>query len=143
MWPDLYSSLEKGVIEATLIPPIGALAGKLPDVAHNSTMFYGSSPVMGYTINLDAWNKMSKATQDILLEEAAKSADILNEAAFQQYEENVNLFKSMGVDVYLLPNEERELWKQKCQPFVNDQISVAGDFGQKIKDMADQANAEY
>ena len=143
MWPDLYSSLEKGVIEATLIPPIGALAGKLPDVAHNATIFYGSSPIMGYTINLDIWKAMSKSTQNILLEEVNKTADILNEAAFQQYEEHINMLKSAGVDVYALPKEERELWKQKCEPFVDEQISNAGDFGQKIKDMADKANAEY
>lgn len=143
MWPDLYSSLEKGVIEATLIPPIGALAGKLPDVAHNATMFYGSSPVMGYTINLDKWKAMSKATQDIFLEEARKSAEILSEAAFKQYEENINQFKAMGVDVYVLPDAEREQWKEKCQPMVEKQISTGGDFGQKIKDMADHANAKY
>ena len=85
---------------------------------------------------------MSKNTQDILLEEAEKSADILNEAAFQQYQENIDQYKALGVDVYTLPDGEREIWKQKCQPFVDDQIANAGDFGQKVKEMAGQANAE-
>jgi TRAP-type C4-dicarboxylate transport system substrate-binding protein len=143
MFPDLYSSLEKGVIEATLIPPVGALWGKLPDICHHATMFYGSSPVMGYTINLDVWKDMPKKTQNIFLEEAKKSADIMNEFAFQEHEENINQLKASGVEVYILPKAERDRWEEKCQPYINEQLSSVGDFGQQVKEMADKANAKY
>jgi TRAP-type C4-dicarboxylate transport system substrate-binding protein len=143
MWIDLYSNLEKGVIDATLIPTQGALASRLNDVASNVTIFYACSGVMGYTINLDVWKAMPKPTQDILLEEAQQTCKTLNDLAIRMHDEDIAEFEALGIDVYILPKAERDRWVEQFQPSIDEQISGLGEFGQKIKQIANEVNAEF
>ncbi len=143
MFVDLYTNLEKGVIDAVLVPPVAALAAQLPDIASNATFFYASSGAMGYTINLDAWNAMSKDTQDILLEETKQATGVLNEMSIMRYDEDIAKFKAMGMDVYIVPKEERDRWVEKYQPSLDAQLSALGEFGQKVKQIADEANSQF
>jgi TRAP-type C4-dicarboxylate transport system substrate-binding protein len=142
MWVDLYISLEKGVIDAVLVPTAGALAARLSDVASDATIFYACSGVMGYTINLDVWEAMPKHTQDILLEEAQQTGKTLNDMSVRRHDEDIAEFEALGMDIYILPKAERVRWVEKYQPFIDEKISGLGEFGQKIKQIADEVNAE-
>jgi len=57
--------------------------------------------------------------------------------------EAIQLFKKMGIDVYILPKDERARWAQLVQPYINEQLNGLGDFGQQIKAIADKVNAQY
>jgi TRAP-type C4-dicarboxylate transport system substrate-binding protein len=142
MWVDLYTSLEKSVIDAVLVPTAGALAAGLSDVSSDATIFYACSGVMGYTINLDVWEAMPEHIQDILLEETQQTGKTLNEMGIRQHDENIAEFETLGMDVYILPKAERDRWVEKYQPSIDEQISGLGEFGQKIKQIADEVNAE-
>jgi TRAP-type C4-dicarboxylate transport system substrate-binding protein len=141
MWVDLYMSLEKGVIDAVLVPTAGALAARLSDVASEATIFYACSGVMGYTINLDVWEAIPEHTQDMLLEEAQQTGKTLNEMGVRRHDEDIAEFEALGMDVYILPKAERVRWVEKYQPFIDEKISGLGEFGQKIIQIADKANA--
>jgi TRAP-type C4-dicarboxylate transport system substrate-binding protein len=142
MWVDMYSNLEKGVIDATLLPTEGVLQARLTDVVSNATIFYGCSGFMGYTINLDMWESMDNKTQKILTEETIKTCSMLNERSIERHDEDIAQLESLGINVYILPDAERDRWTEKCQPLIDEQISSVGDFGNEIKKMADQANTE-
>jgi TRAP-type C4-dicarboxylate transport system substrate-binding protein len=142
MWIDMYGNLEKGVIDATLLPTEAVLIARLTDVVSNATIFYGCSGFMGYTINLDTWKSMQNKTQKILQEETIKTCGILNERSIKRHDEDIAQLKTLGIDVYVLPEAERGRWVEKCQPLINEQISSVGDFGNEIMKMADEANAE-
>jgi TRAP-type C4-dicarboxylate transport system substrate-binding protein len=142
MWTELYTNLEKGVIDATLQSNHGQIALKITDVAPYNTTFYGTSGQNAYNINLDVWNAMPKNIQDILVEEVKAAAQEGNDMFIKWFDEDPGALKDLGVTVYMLPKAERDRWEEACRPYTEKQLSDVGEFGQKVKQIADQANAE-
>jgi TRAP-type C4-dicarboxylate transport system substrate-binding protein len=142
MWPELYTNLEKGVIDAGMLSTTGMIQLKLTDIAGYVTIFFGATGANGYTINLDIWNAMPKKIQDILLEETKQTAETMNAKFIQLRDEDVETLTSMGMNVYVLPETERARWKDACFDYTEEELSKLGEFGQKIKQIADKVNAE-
>jgi TRAP-type C4-dicarboxylate transport system substrate-binding protein len=91
---------------------------------------------------LDVWNAMPKNIQDILVEEVKVAAQEGNEMFIRYWDENVETLRSLGIEVYVLPEAERDRWREACSPYSEKLLSDVGEFGQKIKQIADKANAE-
>jgi TRAP-type transport system periplasmic protein len=72
---EVYTSLDKGVIEGTTWPVIGALGYRWYEVAK-----FMMRPSFGFTLtpilaNLNTWNRLSEAERKILLDEGRKVED--------------------------------------------------------------------
>jgi TRAP-type C4-dicarboxylate transport system substrate-binding protein len=142
MWTELYTNLEKGVIDAALQSNHGQIALKITDVAPYNTTFFSICGQNAYNINLDVWNAMPKNIQDILVEEVKVAAQEGNDMFIRWSAEDIETFKTLGVTVYMLPKAEQDRWKEACSPYSEKLLSDVGEFGLKIKQIADQANAE-
>jgi TRAP-type C4-dicarboxylate transport system substrate-binding protein len=143
MWTDMYTNLEKGVIDAGLISNQGTLQLGIYDVITQNTTFYGPTGQNAYNINLDVWNAMPQRIQDILLEETRQTAATMNETFIRLFDEDIESLRDKGVDVYVLPNAERERWKETCQPLIEQNLAAAGEFGQQVKQICDEANSQF
>jgi TRAP-type C4-dicarboxylate transport system substrate-binding protein len=144
MWTDMYESLQKKVIDATTQGTHGGLVMGMTDVCKHVTLFFGAALWNGFQINLDIWKKMPKNIQQILQEEAIAVAEFMNKTVETKLgDDDVKAFKENGVDVYILPKEERDRWVEKLAPHRDKQIESLGEFGQKVKKIVDEANARY
>jgi TRAP-type C4-dicarboxylate transport system substrate-binding protein len=144
VWTEAYTNLEKGVIDATTQGTTWMIVGRLTDVAKYATLFYGVPTSHGYTINLDVWNAMPERIQDILLEETKRAAGEYNEVNIQFAEvDHPAQLKALGVDIYTLPKAERDRWKAAVQPYLDEQLAALGEFGQELKQIADEINRQY
>ena len=142
-WTDAYSSLEKGVIDATTQGTTWMVVGKLTDVAKFATFAYMIPTSHGYTVNLDVWNAMPERIQNILTEETQQAAHDFNDVQIQFYEvDHPALLEAAGVEMYHVPDAERNKWKAAVQPFVDEQVAKMGEFGQQILQLADKVNSE-
>ena len=47
------------------------------------------------------------------------------------------------MEVYVLPEAEREKWRQAVKPFSDSLITEMGDFGQELLEAAEKVNAKY
>ena len=140
MWTECYSALEKGVVDAVVTSTQWTIISGLPDVASHVTRFYANPTFNAYTINLDIWNDMSKDTQDILLEEAWRVSDELAVLIIQIDKEDKETLTSLGMEVYDLPEAERAIWKEAVRPYVDETLADLGEFGEKIRQIAEEAN---
>jgi TRAP-type C4-dicarboxylate transport system substrate-binding protein len=143
MWTDLYSALEKGVVDDGIMGLHGVIQLGITDVIDYVTKFYGTSGMNGYTINLDVWNKMPKDIQDALTEEIATTCKEQNELFIQYDTEDIKVLQDKGIEVYILPKAERDKWVPLVMPYTDEQLAAAGDFGAKIKQLAAEANKKY
>jgi TRAP-type C4-dicarboxylate transport system substrate-binding protein len=143
MWTDQYESLQKKVIDATAQTAHGALAMSLMDVCKNITFFWGHGVWNGFTINLDTWKKMPKHIQQILQEEADKAAQWTEQAILKMRDDDMKAFKQKGTNIIVVPKAEREKWVKLLAPVRDREISNAGEFGAKIKKIADEANKKF
>jgi TRAP-type C4-dicarboxylate transport system substrate-binding protein len=142
-FPDAYSSLDKGVVDAGMYATTQMVEYQMWEVADYCVPVYMVPTFIVASINLDVWNDLPKKVQDALLEEHQKMAHDLNALYEVLVTTNPDTLASHGVDIYILPENERERWRQAIQPWVDEQMAAMGDFAKKIQDIADKINEKY
>jgi TRAP-type C4-dicarboxylate transport system substrate-binding protein len=143
MWTDLYTSLQKGVIDGTVNGTHGSIENGLLDVCTDVTYFFGAAGWNGYTINLNVWKKMPPDVQKILLEEADRAADWMHHKMAEYETEDMRTFIKNGKHIHIISKEEREKWHEKLLPYQKKQFDSMGEFGQKVKEIVDDVNSKY
>lgn len=142
-YTESYSLIEKGTVDGVITAPAAMRVFALSDVAKNLTAAYMVPAVHGFSINLDAWNKLPKDIQDIMVEEAEKQSAVIDNWLRGQWEADFGILADAGVDVYFVPADELARWKVACQPVIDDLMEQYGDFGEEIMAIAEEANAKY
>jgi TRAP-type C4-dicarboxylate transport system substrate-binding protein len=142
-YPEFYTSLQKGVVDAVLDVPTFTVIGKIYEVIKYETIFCGIGTSHGIIINLDVWNSMPKNMQDILEEEAKKTGDTINEAMIGQYYANIDELGNLGIEQSFITAAERDRWKAEASSWIEEQEVAMGDIGQEIKQLAGEANQKH
>jgi TRAP-type C4-dicarboxylate transport system substrate-binding protein len=142
-FPDAYSSLAQGVVEAGMYATTQMVEYSMWEVADFCVPVYMVPTFIVAAINLDTWDSLPKDVQDALLEEHQKMAHDLNALYEVLVTTNPDTLASHGVEIYVLPKEERERWRQAIQPWVDEQMAKMGDFADKIQKIADEINEKY
>jgi len=144
MWVDMYEALQKKVIEASGQGTHGGVVTGLPDICKHVTFFLGIAAWNGYLLNLDVWKKMPKHIQNIFVEEVGKAASWMTEVTTTKlFDEDMKVFREKGVSVYLVPKTERDRWADALKSYREQEFSKAGEFGAKVKKLAEEANRKY
>jgi TRAP-type C4-dicarboxylate transport system substrate-binding protein len=142
-YTESYSMLEKGTVDVVITAPAAMVIFKLTDIAPYMTSAYMNPALHGFSINLGAWNKLPKDVQAIMLEEAQKQSDAIDEWMRGEWKKDFATIADAGVEIYYLPQAEIDRWKAACQPLINEQLAILGDFGVQVMAIADEANAKY
>jgi TRAP-type C4-dicarboxylate transport system substrate-binding protein len=142
-FPEAYSLLEKGTVEAAITAPAAMNVFALSDVADYVTKTYMIAVLHGFSINLDAWNKLPGKIQDILQEEVNKISDEIDQWLITEWDADFAKLEAAGCDIYTVPQAEMDRWKAACQPYIDKQLAAYGDFGKKVLDIIDEANKKY
>jgi TRAP-type transport system periplasmic protein len=143
VWTDLYESLQKHVIDASAMTMHGALVVNLMDVCDYMTLFFGHANFNGYMVNQDVWKKMPPGTQKILQEEVDLTCKQMEDIFLKLTDEDLAVLKQKGKKVYALPNVERAKWSALLAPVRDKELASFGDFGQKVRQAADEANKKF
>ncbi len=142
-FPDAYSSLSKGVVEAGMYATTQMVEYNMWEVADYCVPVYMVPTFIVAAINLDTWKSLPKDVQDALLEEHQQMAHDLNALYEVLVTTNPDTLASHGVDIYILPQAERDRWRQAIQPWVDEQMGKMGDFADKVQKIADEINEKY
>jgi len=143
----LYESLQKGVVDGTVIPVSGIYDFNLYEVTRHLTIgdFYVCTFFM--VMNKDAWNKISAKDQEIIngligKRMSEKSGATYDSGGKRGYE----ACNKANMDIYRLPAEELAKWKKALLPlhekWVAD-IEAKGLPGKAIYDAAKKFAEEY
>jgi len=139
---EVYSSLEKGIVDATIQSQGKFVEAKLWEVCPYLTDASLVPAAVATSVNLDVLNKMPKDVQDILIDEGKKLITLSAETTltdFYDYQEQL----AANMEVYYLPKAERERWKETVRPVIDSLLAEMGDFAQRVRQTADEANAKY
>jgi TRAP-type C4-dicarboxylate transport system substrate-binding protein len=143
MWTDLYTSLQKGIIDGTVNGTHGSIENGLMDVCTDISYFFGASGWNGFTINLDLWKRMPADIQQILLEEVDRAVDWIHDKFSQWEVEDLETFKKRGLNIHIISYSEREKWRDKLRSYQEKQLSSMGEFGIEVKKIVDDVNTKY
>ena len=142
-FPEIYSGLDKGTVDASMFATTGMIAFKIQEVASHVTLAYIIPAAVVIDINLDVWNKLPNNVQDLLVEEGLKAQRETNARFVENGKKNPGILAGLGIDVYVLPQAEREKWREAVRPYSEKLIADMGDFGQELLKIAAEINAKY
>ncbi|MEM0487845.1 MAG: TRAP transporter substrate-binding protein DctP [Candidatus Bathyarchaeia archaeon] len=144
MWVDMYEALQRKVIDAAGQGTHGGIVTGLHEICKHVTMFLGVAAWNAYLVNLDVWNRMPKHIQEIFEEEAHKAAVWMTDVtANQLFDMDMKALREKRVEVYFLPQMERERWKRALLSFVEQELQKAGETGQLVRKVADEHNRKH
>jgi len=138
-----YSNLQKGVINAKTSALQYMLIAKLYEVARYCTVFHGLGSLYSININAEIYDAMPHDIRDILDEEMGSLAQELSRYYVTLSYDLADVLEAKGVRYYHLPPAERERWRSLVFPETLATLEKYGDMGERIKNVADEANAKY
>lgn len=141
---EAYSSLQKGVVDATIQSSADfVIPYKLYEVADYITLCNLMLPHTAVTVNLDVWNSLPGDIQDILLEEGLRYGEEKSEDTMKKASSAAELLAEQGMEVFVLDMTERDRWREALRPYIKQTIADIGEFGQKAVQAAEEANSKF
>ena len=137
--PELYQSLQKGVVEGALYPMEVNKGWKMGEVTDHTTASFSIAYTSAFFVvmNLDKWNSISpenqKVIQEINAEWIPKHGDAWDSSDMEGYQYSL----SLGHDVIGLEPKEAERWKKAVAPVIDEyvaEMNQKGFNGQEIVD---------
>lgn len=142
-WPEAYTSLDKGVVDATMVATMQMVLYNLFEVADYCVPIYMVPTAIISTINLDTWKELPKDIQEMLVEEHDTLGANLDALYKSEAPKNLGILEENGVEVIFITDAERAKWRAALDGYINEQIAAMGDFGKRILEVADMVNAQY
>ena len=126
---DLYTALQRGMIDGVLYPEAPLRSQKLTDLVDYHLMMSFGVDVFTAGMNDNSWKKLPPDVQKVFLDTAESAgalcgATITNESAWVMEE-----LKKRGDEFYYLPESEKEKMKKALQPFFDDWTKKIGERG--------------
>jgi TRAP-type C4-dicarboxylate transport system substrate-binding protein len=142
-YTEAYGALEKGTVKAVITAPAAGAIFGLPEVSPYLASSYMVAAIHGFSINLDAWNDLPGDIQDILLEEAQTASDAIDALCKSEWESDFASLEDLGVEIYFVPQDEIDRWKDAASSVIDSMLATLGDFGDEVMDIAEDANDQY
>ncbi len=135
--PEMYEALQRGTIDGATWSAISTVSLKLYEVIKYITVGYIGAEGASTYFNMDAWNKLPKDIQEIMLDEGRKVARGWAEYLDTEEEKAIATLAEKGVEVYRLPPAERQRWMEATAPLWDAYVKESGDpeTAQKLVDI--------
>lgn len=122
--PELYTGLQRGVIEGAILPLAGAASAfKLEEIIKYITVANLTTVGLALAMNNDTWKRLP---EDIQKEIMAASAVAAEKTGIMRDEQEAKLFaawKKKGIIFYVPSEAEAMHWKKAIEPICNDFVS--------------------
>lgn len=130
---EIYSSLEKGVVDGAAWPVLGAVNFKFHEVAGYMTRpRFGRSPFT-ITMNLDAFNELSEADQELMLEIGREIEREVTPVFEAEMEKEIEQLKELGVQETHL---DQSVFEEVNKGFLEGVWNIAVNFNEETKERA-------
>lgn len=98
-WPDVYSALAQGVIDAAEAPPSAMIDQKHYESAKFLSQTNHMTDIVPVAISASWFNALSQEHQDIFAEEANTACEAMSEASIASYEEGIETLAKNGMTI--------------------------------------------
>ena len=123
--PELYTGLQRGVIEGTILPLAGAASAfKLEEIIKYITVANLTTVAMALAMNNDTWKRLPEDIQSEIMEASKVAGEKTGIMRDEQEAKLFDAWKKQGIEFYTPSGSEASRWKQAvspiCDKFIND-----------------------
>lgn len=137
---EVYLALQRGVVDATYMPPTSIAERKLYEVTSYYSYCVPATATLFIAVSLDIWNKLSKDLQDILYKTAEEAiTEALIVEIPKDLEKSFDVLRKNKMEVYFPTPQDKEQWNKIFLPLKDDFVSEAGPLGKELLQAIDAA----
>lgn len=123
--PELYTGLQRGVIEGTILPLAGAASAfKLEEIIKYITVANLTTVGLSLCMNLDTWKRLPEDIQGEIMEASKVAGEKTGIMRDEQESKLFDAWKKQGIEFFTPGGSEASRWKQAvapiCDKFINN-----------------------
>lgn len=135
---EVYTGLQRDTIDGATSGTTAMLQRNYFEVADYLSISDYSSVEFLLMANKEFMDGLPDATKDLLMEESRDAEDWIRDQAEEEDVNSAEKLEDEGMEVYEVPDDEVEKWKDASAPVRDVYIEDAGDIGEKLLDLADK-----
>lgn len=135
---EVYMALQRNTVDGATSGTTAMLQRKYDEVTKYLTVNNYAYLEFLLAVNKDYWDKLPAKTQDLLTEVAAETETWIREQAEKEDTESAKALEEKGMEVYYVPEDELDVWKDAAAPVRDVFVKNAGDLGQELLDLVDK-----
>ena len=144
--PEIYTSLQRGIIDSVLYPVCAATAFKFHEVAKYVTVANVYTTNIIFAMNLDAYNALPADLQKVVSQAGMRAAAKCAAVYDAKEVEHFGIWKKKGINFHQLSDAEMARWKKRAAPLADQwvvQAEAKGVPGREIMDQINTLAAKY
>jgi TRAP-type C4-dicarboxylate transport system substrate-binding protein len=117
--PEVYTAMERGMVDGTTMPFEALVAFKLHEVVDYHIVLDLSCGMNVTAMNLKVWNSLPPDVQKVFEDVSPWAQDLLNTAANEADTAAIAVCEKAGNKIITLPPEEKMRWVKAAKPVVD------------------------
>lgn len=127
---EMYESLQKSVVNGTILSPISIKPYKVQELLKYTTQGASVGTFVGvYVVNQSVWDSLPQDVQKAMLQAGEESSKHLAEVLDKQANDFMKEFEQGGLKVYRLSPEEHQAWVERMAPIEDEWVKKIGTSG--------------
>lgn len=139
-FPEIYTALQQGVIDAVIWSDMGFVPFKIYEQAGFYTDINIASGTIETCINKRSFNALPKGLKQAVYDTQQKLMMALVDKSVTFSQSAIPLYNKQGVEVIVLSPEEREEWKRAFEPIRKNWLKSCQDSGKECLKLVDDIN---
>ncbi|MCM3638942.1 DctP family TRAP transporter solute-binding subunit [Sporosarcina luteola] len=132
---EVYMALQRDTVDGATSGTTAMLQRKYDEVTKYLTINNYAYLEFLLAVNKDYWDGLPEKTQDLLTEVAAETETWIREQAEKEDSESAKALEENGMEVYVVPEDELDVWKDAAAPVRDVFVKNAGDLGKELLDL--------
>lgn len=135
---EVYMALQRGTIDGANSGMTSFWERKYFEVAKYVAYADYAFPVFGVLMNLKKWNELPPDIQKIILDSSKEAQEWGRKECEKMDKESMELLKGKGMEIYPVPEKEKERWRKASQPATEVFLNRAGEKGKVLLELAEK-----
>jgi len=135
---EVYMALQRGTIDGAISGPSSFWERKYYDVTKFVSISNFTFYTYGVVMNMNKWNEFPPDIQNIILSCAKEVQEWSRKEAELEDKKSLELLKEKGMEIYYLPEKEKQRWIKACEPLVNSVINRSGETGKRLIELVEK-----
>lgn len=135
---EVYMALQRHTVDGATSGTTAMAQRKYDEVAKYLTINNYAYMEFLLVSNKQFWDGLPEKTQNLLTEVAEETEDWIREQAEKEDDKYAKELEKRGMEVYTVPTEDLDEWKEAASPVRDIFLKNSGDLGKELLDIADQ-----
>jgi tripartite ATP-independent transporter DctP family solute receptor len=135
---EVYMGLQRGTIDGAITVWPSLCDRKFFEVTKYVTSSNYTPITYGSFMNLKKWNELPSDIQKIILECASAAQEWGRKEISKESQQCTAVLKEKGVQIYVVPEAEKEKWRKANKPVIETFIKKSGEKGKLLMELVEK-----